>query len=376
MWPVDQQAAHFYMPSATLLMSMATLIVGLVLWAMGAKLLRTVCTAASIVIGGAIGYLVARQMGAQQMIGLWVMGGALLGLILSWTLFMLWVCAGTGAILAAIVPAVVLIWHGMEIHPPDLAPTSSAYRAEAPALVQWPDNQGFGPDQSFEWGESDDLDPRIHRTNPQRNSQAGQQIPEYDAPWHELDEVRKPAEPDPSDRFSQYLQPGVSPGITGSLVGQSGERAKLLAGVEAESVGFASGQESFWELPDDQPEHRRMALLDQLVISKFGPQVDRIVSWWTGLDPNLRQRLMFAAAAGALVGVFGGLLLPNISAACVSSFAGAFLILVGTGGLLMRLAPKWNQSIEPYPAVTVLILLLVTAGGACLQYRSLRKTGN
>ena len=65
-----------YIPSPAVLVSAAALIVGLVLWSSGAKLIRTTCMAASLVLGGLGGFLLARHMGAAgQMIWLWVFPG-------------------------------------------------------------------------------------------------------------------------------------------------------------------------------------------------------------------------------------------------------------------------------------------------------------
>lgn len=87
-------------------------IVGLVIWALGGKLLRPACTLAGGAAGAALGAMLARSMGAGDSATLWIIAGGIAGAIAAYMLFRVWAGLGLAIVLTVLAPLSVLVWVG------------------------------------------------------------------------------------------------------------------------------------------------------------------------------------------------------------------------------------------------------------------------
>ena len=94
--------------------------------------------------------------------------------------------------------------------------------------------------------------------------------------------------------------------------------------------------------------------------------------WEDQLEPAGRRMISIAAAAGALVGLVGGLFMPNVAAAFQSALIGSLLILISSKGLVANYAPQHTGFLPHQPRTALLLLGLITAIGIAIQWTLLR----
>ncbi len=93
--------------------------------------------------------------------------------------------------------------------------------------------------------------------------------------------------------------------------------------------------------------------------------VDRGVELWEQTPVPLRQRLIGAAAAGALVGFLVGTLAASLSASLVTSFIGALTWMAGVGSVLTKLD---DAALPDSPSLWLLGWLLISVIGLLIQW--------
>jgi len=125
---VEQVSAA--LPAPMLVVFSMLLAVGVVVWLMGRSLARPACVLSGLALGAA-GGLAATHLGSFRglvMLGI-VVGGGIAGAVLAAMLFRLWVAIVGAVLLALIVPAGLIVWHGTD--PPSFAATQATEAADA-----------------------------------------------------------------------------------------------------------------------------------------------------------------------------------------------------------------------------------------------------
>ena len=94
-----------------------SLVLGLFLWVMGRKLVRVAISLSGLVVGASAAFVLAdalRKDGAVSdgLMLVWIIGGAIIGLLGAWFLFRGWMALSMGALAALIAPAAVVVWTG------------------------------------------------------------------------------------------------------------------------------------------------------------------------------------------------------------------------------------------------------------------------
>lgn len=105
---------------------------GLAFWVLGRWMAPVCCAAGGLAIGAVVGAVVPQLLQWEGSLVIWVAGSALLGCVLAWLLFRLWMGMSVATILAVVTPMVALTLMGntLPIQPGrmlvDLIQTSSA----------------------------------------------------------------------------------------------------------------------------------------------------------------------------------------------------------------------------------------------------------
>ncbi len=242
---LDQLAAVVESPLAlgpTLLLAATG--VGLVLWLAGRRLARMCCAGCGLVLGGAVAWAACREVGAASQSLIWVALGSVAGFLFALLMFKVWMGVSCGVLLALTIPAVSLVWEGVD--PP---PTQELF----PQAAQQNDLQ------------------------------------------------------DP-DALIAYL-----------------------AGM-------------------------------------YDRQREVLSSWGGDLDPGRLRTLVFAAAAGALIGLMAGLAFPYPVAAFESALVGAGLMMLGVLGIFASQMPGASGWVADQPRVLIVVLGLITLMGVGIQW--------
>ena len=119
---IDLSSLADFAPQAMTVLLALTAAVGLVLCLLGRKLLRTVCAVAGLVGGGAVAYAMVPADSSQQMLFIVIVGGAVVGLIVSWLVFRVWMGLILAVLLGLGAPVVGLAMH--DNLPPIIPPSA------------------------------------------------------------------------------------------------------------------------------------------------------------------------------------------------------------------------------------------------------------
>ena len=93
------------------------LLLGTVLWVMGRKMARPGCALTGLVLSGLGVLAVAPSLGGGELTLVWIIGGSVVGCVLAWLLYRVWMGISTGLLLALAVPAASVIWEGPAVEP-------------------------------------------------------------------------------------------------------------------------------------------------------------------------------------------------------------------------------------------------------------------
>lgn len=105
----------------TLLLGLVT-VMGLVLCLLGRRLARSACTLASVAGGGATAYALARGSTGQELLFVWIIAGGIVGLVVGWFLFRVWMGLALGLVLGLAASTVTL---ALQDNLPPLVPESA-----------------------------------------------------------------------------------------------------------------------------------------------------------------------------------------------------------------------------------------------------------
>lgn len=106
-------------------------------------------------------------------------------------------------------------------------------------------------------------------------------------------------------------------------------------------------------------------------------QLDTLVAWWNRIEPRRRNELMAAALIGAALGLVAGLMFPMTAAGLSTATIGSFLVLMAVREVVVVNIPSLRGPFLPVnPMSALMVLGLITAAGAILQWTRKRKTAD
>lgn len=88
------------------------ILTGMVLWLLGARLMKIACRVSAMVLSGLAAFVLAQQFASGIYIPVCMVAGAILGFVMSWMLFRLWMGLALASLAAGLVPAAMLVWQG------------------------------------------------------------------------------------------------------------------------------------------------------------------------------------------------------------------------------------------------------------------------
>ncbi|MEM6552555.1 MAG: hypothetical protein AAF750_10575 [Planctomycetota bacterium] len=301
--------------------------VGLVLWLLGSRLAKPAAVVSGVVMGASV---------TASFAGLWAgldtltvafiaLGGAILGGVLSGVLFRLWMGLSGALVLAAVVPAAVLVWQGtpgLEI-PSMTNETADTEAPEDQAAVSSLDDDGEGEATAdADGGEGNALFDFINRN---------------------LDEAMQATQPaSESDGNSTGPDPDL---LTTDL---GGEQAREAMRQVSDQVKVAA--KTVWL-----------------------KNAEAVQGWWEQVTPETQKVVYTGALAGGVLGLLLGLLLPTGSAMLQSSVVGALLLLLPGRELIALKLPEYTGFLPGTPRQLVIVLGLITAIGIGLQWMLRRR---
>ncbi|MEM1212366.1 MAG: hypothetical protein AAGI68_08720 [Planctomycetota bacterium] len=337
-WVVDQA------PGAAVF-GLALLVgVGLLLWLFGSRLAKPAAVVSGVVMGASV---------TASLAGLWAglntltiafiaLGGAILGGVLSGVLFRLWMGLSGALVLAAVVPAGVLVWQGtpgLEIPGTTLEPGEAeasveADRAQTEAVVSSLDGRD---------GEGDDA------VSPEATAGGGNA-------W--LDFLSRNM-----DQATQATQPGS--GVEGEGGGLDPEQLTTeLGGDLGGDLGGEQAREAIQQVSDQMKAAAKTVWLKNAEAMK---------GWWEQVTPETQKVVYTGALAGGVIGLLLGLLLPTGSAMLQSSVVGALMLLLPGRELIALKLPEYAGFLPGTPRQLVIALGLITALGIGLQWMLRRR---
>ena len=113
------------------------LLLGAALWSLGGRLARPSCALSGLVIGVSGGYTAAQLLLNPDWTMILVVGGALLGGLVAWLLFRVWMAISLAGLLGLVFPLLALAWDGRtvaEVAGPVQAPVGVDVAALRPSL--------------------------------------------------------------------------------------------------------------------------------------------------------------------------------------------------------------------------------------------------
>ena len=292
------------------------MLVGLVLLLAGRKLARASCVLVGLTLGSAAGAAFGQFFGVSSaiLIGASLIG-ALLGALFAGFMFRAFVAVTGAALLAAVVPCVVLVWQGT---PP---PEMEARDASGEALLSSADVA------------ANEL------INDQLAQQTRAQLEGIVEKFREAFKNSIPYEegavegPQPGDKASQEASEAAS----GSMIAETSTR-----------------------------------MLEALRAS-LSEQEQALRAWWEQLTPALKGTVMTGSLIGAVVGLLLGLLMPHTASSIESSMLGSVLFYLPGTRVLAQFAPAIAGALPTGPRGVLLVLGLITLVGVAFQWTVFRK---
>lgn len=328
-WVVDQS------PGAAVFGLALLVAVGVVLWLLGSRLAKPAAVVSGVVLGASVaGGLAGLWSGMGTLtIAFITLGGAVLGGVLSGVLFRLWMGLSGAIVLAAVVPAGVLVWQGtsgLEVpgttEGPGLVDAETA-GVEGPPVagLSGAERDGAGDGTS---GDGDPLSDFLRRN---------------------LDEARLAAE------GGEALDgEGDSPEQPGGLDPQS----------MASGIGGEQARQAIEQVGGQVKEAARTVWLKN---------AEAVQNWWTQVGPDTQKVVYTGAIAGGVIGLLLGLLMPTGSAMLQTSVVGALLLLLPGRELIALKTPEYAGFLPDTPRQLVIALGLITVLGVGLQWMLRRR---
>jgi hypothetical protein len=111
MLATDLQTLLDQMPAAGQAVLVALLVLGLLIWSFGRKLIKPLCVLLGLFAGAAAGLAAAHALDSSLLI-VWSAVGSVIGGVLAWLLFRLWMGGALAIVLALALPAAVVVIMG------------------------------------------------------------------------------------------------------------------------------------------------------------------------------------------------------------------------------------------------------------------------
>ena len=157
--------------------------------------------------------------------------------------------------------------------------------------------------------------------------------------------------------------PAIGLALQGNLPPLIPDSARALVRDVAETAEQAAKRDVDVEQTDPEDLVGRLrAIVDD--------EVEAAGGWWKGMGRGGRYTTIFAAAAGALVGMVIGLVAPEMTAAIISSFLGALLIVTSLCGVDV---PRIEAFVPQTVTTRLTAIGLITAAGWALQWIVFRR---
>lgn len=147
----------------------------------------------------------------------------------------------------------------------------------------------------------------------------------------------------------------------------------LLDPIELSDAPPASGQpepDATSPQGDDAAQAARdmLLVLQHEVESRVRRQAEAVRAWWDHLEPAGRKSLIAQTLAGAVAGLFVGLIAPYFTISVASSLIGAIMMLIGGVGLYMTNQPADAERFTWTSRQATTAIGLITAMGIALQW--------
>ena len=293
-------------------------VVGLFVWAMGRKVARPAIAVCGLAMGAAGAFALAHRMLApgDQLMFVWVGGGAVAGLLLAWLMFRPWMSLSLAALFAMAAPAINVIWVGI----------SEAASNQARSGTVW----GFGEVTNDGSGHVDTGSASADKDSATKD--AGSKDGKFSFPGLKLN--------GDDDEFDPTLPKTLSPT----------ELAKPLIKINPENV-----------------EQAKQTVMDT-IRRVYDYQAEQIRAWWAELKPDGQRNLTITAVIAGLAGALVGFVLPYFSASIQTALVGGAMLLSGVRGLLATYAPAQTQWLPQEPRSLLMTLSLITAIGVLVQW--------
>ncbi len=331
-------------PTSALVMMAVFAGAGFILWFMGKRIARQSIAVSGLVLGAVTAFPISQMFGSGAHMTLaWVIAGAVIGCLLAWLLYRVWMGASMGAILAFAAPCIYIVVFGVADAPPKS--DSTADTGPTRQLAQGDDPTPGTSRGSTSDGNTNDPPPNVNSLLP------GDADDPPDDPPTDI--------PGDTDTPSDVAEP------------------KSL--IDADTVEKV--QQEAAELFDMTEEQRdllnkaRKTLFEKLKATYIRHKA-YVLSRWETMHEGSRYNIKAACAIGVLLGLLLGLIAPNVSASVQTSLVGAVLMMFGTWGILVA---RGQEPGDVFPfALTELNLLLavslITHVGVALQWTIWRKS--
>jgi hypothetical protein len=294
------------LPLAALTPVFLLVLVGLMLWAAGRRLLRVAFAAGGFVVGGLAGWLMAEAMGLEMPWLVALIGGAVMA-VLGALLYRMTMAVATAVILALAAPLAVISVADASPNMRVFSPPDEVEHTQTPPARE--------PDELDRW-----MQERLRNIEESARDEIRRRFPEAD-----LDNFKLPqgvAAEDVHDALAEHL--GVPPEVAAQY-----ERLK----------GYAM---RVWE---------------------------GIRRTWANVRPDLRPYLVGSAIMGGLLGLFIGVLAPGITASIVTAFGGSLLWLGGLRVIGEHFGLTEAGWLPARGAVWMAVWIVVALLGLAIQWR-------
>ncbi|MEX2213055.1 MAG: hypothetical protein WD768_02940 [Phycisphaeraceae bacterium] len=286
-----------------------SLVLGLFLWVMGRKLVRVAISLSGLVVGAAAAFVLAdalRKDGAVSdgLMLVWMIGGAIVGVLGAWFLFRGWMALSMGALAALLAPAALVVWTG--------TPPPAADPATPPPLT------------------------------------LNTQTPPPPAP--------APIVPTPN--------PITPKSLTGKTETPDPDKDKGDAKTDLPVSKFS--MEDIGITAENIEDAKKTVI--QVINQVYHYQRSYLEAWWLELKSTGQRNVTITLAIAGLAGALLGFVLPYFSASIQTALVGAAILLSSVRGLLAQYAPDQTGWLPSEPRSLLITLGLITLTGVVIQW--------
>ena len=289
-------------------------VVGLVLWLLGRKIARPACSVGGLVTAAAAALGLLHALGAESWVLPVVAVAAVIGGLLAWFLFRLWMGLSCALILAAVAPAALLVWQG----------TPTAEEAAAARAVE---------------GEPAEA-PMLDLEQRDAVGADGKRQLKEDGGWLRLFDFGDAPAAEGEGSAEAPAPPRDAPAAPDADAVRAQVDAATREMVEKAKAAFGAAAQQ---------------------------QAEQVERWWRSLSGRVQGTLMILAMAGASFGLIMGLVAPYFAASLQSSLVGAGFIVAAAKQLTAVYLPEQAGLLPQTPRSIVLVVGLITLAGVVVQ---------